>query len=336
MKAFALFAAILLTAFSSSAAPTTLEDFSPHLSTNAQIIWKVPTNNLPNSFWIYRRLGPRIFPTAVISHAMVLASLPSKGFSQPFTNDFFISEDKGANYPGPRLCIFSIRPKSATISYTMPHSDMGSGEGVPGDTTIVMRAWDAAFQLGVDSKEIMFKNFTSHFCGSDEKGRDVTNQFCGRGVFLSRQLDGILFMGSGNDGWNEGFWIELGSYGQIRSFSLNWPDLKRYEIHQTATPKQIINCIRARKIIVLPNGDEEKYFEKIKSLANAKKFTVTKITPYYGEGIFGETPTNDVPSEFVTPFSELEVVADFGNSNTTVRIFSPILSSEVIRLLGTK
>ena len=85
---------------------------------------------------------------------------------------------------------------------------------------------------------------------------------------------------------------------------------------------------------MLPNACEETYFQRIKALANAKTFTITKITPYYSEGIFGEVPTNDVPPEFVTPLAELEAVADFGNSNATVRLLSPILSSEVSRLLG--
>ena len=71
-------------------------------------------------------------------------------------------------------------------------------------------------------------------------------------------------------------------------------------------------------------------------LAKAKAFTITNITPYYGEGVFGEVPTNDVPPEFVTPFAELEAVAEFGNSNATVRLLSPIISSEVNRLLKAK
>jgi hypothetical protein len=84
----------------------------------------------------------------------------------------------------------------------------------------------------------------------------------------------------------------------------------------------------------MPNADEDTYFQRVKTLANAKTFTVTKITPYYGEGIFGEVPTNDMPPEFVTPFAELEAVADFGNSKATVRLLSPIISSEVDRLLA--
>jgi len=52
--------------------------------------------------------------------------------------------------------------------------------------------------------------------------------------------------------------------------------------------------------------------------------------------VFGEVPTNDVPCKFVTPFAELEAVADFGNSNATVRLLSPIIASEVSRLLKSK
>jgi hypothetical protein len=87
---------------------------------------------------------------------------------------------------------------------------------------------------------------------------------------------------------------------------------------------------------VVPNADEEKYFERVKALANAKKFTITKIVPYYMEGVFGEVPTNNEPSKYVSPIAELEAVADFGNSNLTVRLFSPVISSEAARLLGGK
>lgn len=69
-------------------------------------------------------------------------------------------------------------------------------------------------------------------------------------------------------------------------------------------------------------------------MANAKTFTITRITPYYGEDFYGETPTNNEASKSVTPIAELEATADFGASNATVRLFSPILSSEAIRLSG--
>jgi hypothetical protein len=71
-------------------------------------------------------------------------------------------------------------------------------------------------------------------------------------------------------------------------------------------------------------------------LATAKKLTITKITPYYGEGVFGQVPTNNVPCKVVTPLAALEAVADYGTSNATLRLVSPLLASEVNRLLKGK
>ena len=88
--------------------------------------------------------------------------------------------------------------------------------------------------------------------------------------------------------------------------------------------------------MVPPDNDETNYFGRIKDLGEAKKFTITKITPYYGEGVFGKTPTNDEPPKAIAPFAELEAVADFGSSTATVRLLSPIISSEMTRLLETK
>ncbi len=330
MKALVFFTAIL-TAFSSFA-ESALERFSPHFSTNMPIVWQARTNQLPKSFWIYKRLPPRPFPATVISNAIVLASLQSKEFPKPSTRDVFIPEDHPPNYPGMIPVIFSISPKSATITYGLPHPGTNTAN-IPADKILVQRAWACAKQLGVDPAQVTLKEMTSRF-NQDDNYNDLTNQLCGRGVFLSRKLDGMMFWSSGTeDNHVDGFWIEFGSHGQIRAFSLVWPDLKRDELQPAARPQQIIACIQAQKIIVLPNANEKTYFRRIKALANAKTFTITKITPYYSGGIFGEVPTNDVPPKFVTPLAELEAVADFGNSNAAVKLLAPILSSETNKLL---
>jgi hypothetical protein len=113
MKAITFLMAFLAAAFSSAAAPP-LETFCPHFPTNAQIVWQAPTNHLPKNFWIYKRLPPRPFSATVISNAVVLASLQSKGFPKPSTNDFYLAADHPPNYPGTIPVIFSITPKSAS------------------------------------------------------------------------------------------------------------------------------------------------------------------------------------------------------------------------------
>jgi hypothetical protein len=336
VKTFALFVFVLATAFSASADPLTWQELSAHLFTNTAIVWQAPTNKLPKSFWIYQRKLPHVFSATVISNAVVLGSLQGKGFPKPSTNDFFIPEDKGPNYPGALATIFGIRPGDANMYYSVPNYGAGSDKKIPSDETIAARAWKYAPQLGLDPAQLVQERIYTHLCDSDRNGQ-VTNHVCGRGVFLSRQLDGISFFSADNEGSGaEGFSIEFGSRGETRFFSLRWSMVKRYENQQTANPQDIIRCIQAHKTFVLPTPDEEDYFARLKKLAGAKKLTITKITPYYGEGVFGEVPTNDVPCEFATPFTELEAVADFGNSHATVRLISPIIASEVNRLLKTK
>ena len=334
MKSFAIHAVILVAASSASAAPPTWEELSAHLFTNAVIVWQAPTNRLPKNIWIYQRALPHIFPATVISNAMVLGSLQSKGFPKPGTNDFFIPEDKGPNYPGALATIFGIIPGDATLYYWMPNHSTGSTNAIPADDTISRQAWEYAARLGLDPAKLIQKNWFTNLCEASPDGK-VTNTVCGRGVYLSRQLDGITFFSADNDGSGaEGISLELGSHGQIRAFSIRWSDFTRFQREPAASQDDIIHCIQAHKTMVLPAQDEPDYFARLKRLATAKKLIITKITPYYGEGKFGEVPTNDAPCQFATPLAELEAVADFGNSNDSVRLLSPIITSEVKRLLG--
>ncbi len=330
MKAFALFTGIFATAFYSFANPTnSLERFSPHFSTNTEILWQAPTNHLPRRFWVYKRLPPRPFSASVISNAVILASLQDKGFPKPSTNAFFIWS--APNPCGMGFSVFSILPASTTISFSSPNQNL-STNNIPDAETVTKRAFECAAQLGLDRAYMVPKNVcsSSNAVGCDQT---LTSGICGRGIFLSRKLDGVSFWGDANNG-ADGFSIEFGSRGQIRSFALVWPNLEPEQKWLTASPEEIIHSIREHQVVVLPNDDEVNYFARLRTLASAKKFTITKFTPYYGEGVLGETPTNDVPPEFVTPIAELEAVADFGKSNTIVRLISPVLSSDVTRLSG--
>jgi hypothetical protein len=335
VKIVTVISTILTTACSMQAVPPTWEELSSRLFTNSIIVWQAPTNHLPESFWIYKRNLPDIFSATIISNAIVLGSLQSKGFPKPSTNQTCIV----AEPPSPccNVCNFFINPSDAALNFESPDYKNGSPEGIPDDETIVRRAWDYVPQLGLDSKHLTPKTFFTHFYNADTSGKETTNFICGRGVFLSRELDRIIFFSADDTGDGaEGFSIEFGSNGQVRFFSLRWSDMTRYEIQPIASIQEIINCIKAHKAIVLPKPDEEDFFARLKKLATAKKLTITKITPFYGEGLFGEAPTNDVPFGFAMPFAELEAIADFGNSNSAVRLVSPITSSEVKRVMMKK
>ena len=321
-------------ASSVKADPPSWQELSAHLFTNAVIVWQAPTNLLPKKLWVYQRELPRLFSPTVISNAMVLGSLQHKGIPRPNTNDFYIAEDK----PPGNCCgiptIFGIQPGDAFLYYGAPKEDDGLGSQLPSDETIIMLALHAAAKFGLDPTKLVQKSLYTRFADAGADGK-TTGKIRGRGIFLSRQLDGIIFFSADNEGDGaEGLSLEMGSYGQIRSFFLRWSDLHRYENHTSASPADVIACIKAHVTMVLPHDGEEDYFPRLKRLAAVKKLTITKLTPYYGEGIFGESPTNDAPAKFAVPFAELEAVADFGKSNCPVQLISPILSSEVHRLLG--
>jgi hypothetical protein len=109
--------------------------------------------------------------------------------------------------------------------------------------------------------------------------------------------------------------------------------MEHFKNERTASPGEITRCIQAHKAIVLPNFKDDG-FARLRELAKATKFTITKITPYYSDSIFADMPSNGAVCGFAMPFAELEAVANFGTSNAPVKLLSPILWSEVRRLLA--
>lgn len=327
MKIFAISVVLLATAFCALSNTSSLEKFSPPFSTNTSVLWTAPTNLLPKIFWVYKRLPPRPFSVSAISNAVMLAAVQDKGFPKPSTNAYFIWSDP--NPCGTSYSIFSIQPAASTISFEAPDQNLSTNH-VPDNETVRKRAFECAARFGLSLVDLVPKNVysASNAAGCDQT---LTNGICARGIFLSRQLDGVSFWGDANNG-SDGFSIEFGSYGEIRSFYFVWPNLERGRKGIAAKPEEILKCIKKQRTLVLPEG-EEKYFDRIRTLATARTFTITKITPYYGVGVFGEMPTNDTPPQFITPFAELEAIADFGNSNQIVRLLSPVLSSDATRLL---
>lgn len=332
MKSFALLAAFFSTAFCESADAQSWQELSTHLFTNTAIIWQVPTNQLPKSLWVYRRVLPHVFPTTVTSNAVVLASLQNRGFPPSSTNDFYISQQEPPDWPGTIPTLLGIRPCEACLYYAIPTSSPVSEKEVPDDKTVIRLALKCASQLGLDPAKLTHGKIYTNSYATDE----TTTNFCGRGVFFSRYLDGIGFFSAAANGEGaEGFSMEFGEQGKIQAFVVRWSDIEHYKNERTASQDEITRCIRAHKVIVVPNFSSDD-FNWIKRLATAKKLTITGIRLYYGDGKFGEVSNDDVPYGYATPFAELECVAEVENSDVTVRLLSPVISSEVTRLLRKK
>jgi hypothetical protein len=289
-----------------------LEDVSPALATNTKIIWEVPAGELPQSIWIYRKM-PRVFSIATISNAVLLASFESKGFPKPSTSPFFAWADHNESEPQPPY--FEITPKNGEISYFLGDRAPEVESEYFTDAAAVDRAWTCLAQLAIDRRDFVKANVA----GRGEWG-----------VFLPRQVDGIQFCFE-----SEGFsFQQFGKQKKMRSFSIAWPNLKRLTNSAVASPQQIIACVRARKTPLSPPENEEfNYLERIKTLSKMTKLTIIKVTPFYVEGSFGTTPTVNEMPKTICPIAELEAVADLGTNNLTIRLISPILGTDVSRVL---
>jgi hypothetical protein len=149
-------------------------------------------------------------------------------------------------------------------------------------------------------------------------------------VSLCRKIDGIAFQDE-----TEGFSVQYGARGEVLSFSLTWPQLERHGQERVVSPDEIVRCIREFKTPLLRKNNERGHFARLKALSTLKSLTITKITPYYSEGRYGEWQSAAEP-KFVAPLAVLDGIADWGGTNAVIQLFSPLLSSDVDRLLSAK
>jgi hypothetical protein len=290
-----------------------LEDVSLHFSTNTVIVWQAPTNHLPKRLWTYKRL-PQVFSAAAISNGIVLAGFEKRGFPLPSTNHIVIWADHMEGEPQPPN--FAMFPDMGQMSYDLGDRASGSPMDSARDEAAVKRAWRCVAQLGVDITQLVQTNAAGLGTG---------------GVFLPRQLDGIqLFDGT------EGFQIMFGKDGNVRSFCLLWPKLERDENCATASPQEIIQCIRGYKTVLVPADEEGNYFAQVREVARARRLSITHVTPYYGDGMLGEEPRDNEPSRYVRPVAILGATADLGTNAAFVKLYAPILAADVRRLLSSR
>ena len=285
----------------------TLEDISPHFQANIEIIWKAATNDLPKRLWIYKR-SRHLFSAVTISNAIVLAGFQKKGFPSGGSQTVLWADHIEGE---PRPPSFLIMPENGTIQYDLGDRWSNSLSDILNGPTEVEYAWEFLARLGIDQTQFVKTNVTRY------------------GIFFPRQVDGISFTGD-----SEGFGFQrFGKSKTLRAFNIVLPNLRRTKEEATATPQEIIACIRTFKTPLAPNEEEAGFLARVKDVAKAKRLTIVKLTPYYFEGKFGELPPENELPTIVMPTAALDAIATFETRNSSVRLFGPITSSEVTRLL---
>jgi hypothetical protein len=335
MKAIVIVAVIFTAVSNTFAQFLTLQEATSRLFTNTVVVWQAPTNGLPASFRVYKRSLPHVFSEAIASNAVALTSFRGKTFPKPSTN-YFSLVDKAAATSGKIPAVFEVKPDDAFIMYDMEDYGRDPQKKIPDDAIVAAAAWNGARQLGLDPANLARNDFFTHyFIADDETGNGA--DLSGRGVFLSRRLDGLAFFTDGIGDGGDGFYMELGDSGAIECFMLRWSDFKPYQTQAVAGARDIVRCVQARKILVIPDANEpvEQYYGRLRALSGARKLTVTRVTPYYYEEKLGQLPEEGADtSRFINPVAVLDAVADVGTNSMTIHLLSPITGPQVKSLIG--
>ncbi len=147
------------------------QDVSLSAFTNAAIVWQVPPDQVPKNLWIYRRILPEIFPAEVISNAVVLGSLQSRGFPASTTNEVRILQQVPKTGPAQSLRYWGSFPATLICIFSMPPYGPVSQKGFPNDETIVSLALKYAPQLGLDPVTLTHQRIYTHSCDTDQTRR---------------------------------------------------------------------------------------------------------------------------------------------------------------------
>jgi len=169
-----------------------LESLSPNFPASARMIWQVPSNQIPRILTIYTNV-PTIFPVAVISNAIRLASFPMPRSLTVSTNIFHVSD----NETGFWSRSLDVLPQHGQLGYSI-RSNPTNPTNVPTATEVTQLAWQYARLLGLNTAELIERpqSRRERMC---EYG-PFTNNVGARSTFLTRKLAGIELRDYGLDG----------------------------------------------------------------------------------------------------------------------------------------
>lgn len=205
-----------------------------------------------------------------------------------FTTKDRAKMDGGSPVKDKRFLHFSDREQSRRLSLFGPtgwasYSDdkarsLGSVKAkgvVPTEAEVLKLAVEWAKRLGVDPSNFAKKEGGSELYGirfiqtqegfgkpTPESGSEVIM----RGISFVRQIDGMSFTGSGEDG---GLSISFGDQGKVSDLQLVWRKYERHKLLKASSPLEIVERIRSGKAKMSPPTDFD--------VSPAKKLTINKV-----------------------------------------------------------
>lgn len=287
---------------------------------DAAISWAAPLKGVPESFIVYK-VVPKQFSKEIIARMLKIADF--KPFSMKLLPDKRTMQWRARDENGTLIRSLEINPTAGWITYFNSKAEAPStkaAEGVPSYEEVDKLAMDYLRQLGGDTNQLALSPRSRMSGGRSsykKQGGDlIREETTMRGTMYARQIDGIRICSAGGRG---GLMIDFGNHAKVGRLDLNWRTLQPGQRYRTASAKEIVALIKGGKA-VLPEQNVD-----LNALSQARKFTITKVTPYYWGELGGES------QDEVYPFAELEVKADFADANSiTFTLFCPILRDQTV------
>lgn len=277
--------------------PTLANSLGPEPETfhpNAPIIWAA-TNVWPENMRIYQTVETN-FSQMALSNAMAMGAFkPINITSQKREAVVFeVHQDTAL------MRSLKISSTQGSIDYLKSQTDYSSVRGVPSFEATVKLAMSYLQRFDCDTNQIIIT--ATPMEGTVEtyakkNGPMVSKVVYERGTTFYRQLDGIKERDSS-------FMIYFGNDASVNSLHLNWQVLRPCQFHKTASLNEIISLIKSGRATIYPAANGEQPIH-----AQAKTFTITKITPIY---------VTRGTKELVYPSADLEIIADVGTTNASM------------------
>jgi hypothetical protein len=302
--------------------------FDKHLAlpiqrTNLPVRWKAPKTSLPKTLWIYRT-GPMAFSPLVVSNLLAVSSFSEKD-RKDFggTNQLFYG-NTGGN-PNLRLSF-----ADGVIEYRTDdlrnYGPTNLTKGVPATNQLFTMLTNFLPRLGISASELARKeNSTAPDVAFvvDQTVFSVNHGFITnvpfRGIRFNRSVDGAELKGEGGRGE-----IDYGEYGQIIEIWLEWRNLERVKLFETATPDTIIKWIKEGKGVYWPHLDGVGNEIGV-DWTTARRVTIKKaMACYWGASVSSQRQRKPAPS-WVHPYALLWATVETGHGNIDVEIGCPVI-----------
>jgi len=289
---------------------------------NLSILWDAPTNQLGASLWVYK-VVPQTFPVKAVNYLLSLG-----GFTNRITVPQGLSVANKSN-----TCNLVVIPEQGYVRYwnlfaAANHWDRTNHLverviGLPKTNEVEKLGLRVLKQFGIQRKELAQRTDGHLITFGENKtrgyydrgtGHYIDDEVMTRGIFFSRRIDGVNFLGIGVRGGCE---VEFANKAKISEINLIWRNYKRYEQYKVASPEAIEHFILSNKSILT----KKNFVNSIE----VKSLIITGIEPaYIGANEFEK-------QDYLYPFAKVEATAKMGTNDVGISLYCPILTTNRVK-----